>query len=633
MAFNGLFAKFPRVFWVVNTLELVERGAYYGMLAALPYHMVYNLHIRTELVGLLLSLLTPFLYILPIISGALAGKYGFRAVMVPAFLLIAAGYALAGTATTFELMLVSFMILGIGTGTFKPMTSGTIATTTSEGTRNLGYSIYYWMINVGSFLMPLTVAVAVPKEQYGLVFFISSGLMAANFALSFLFFRNPVEPDPKKSVSGVLAGAALVLRDYRFMILLVIYSGFWFMYAVNNAAITLFMVDFKVWDVAPAMVAVVNPITILAAGPFLGKLVEKFDSLHAMIGGMAIFTAGLMMMGIPGSWPFFVSGIVIFSVAEFIVHPTYISYVSKIAPKDKVPVYMGYSFIPALIGYSSGNFLVALLYTIFSEEAHRPKFFWAIIGSVGLFTIACLMLYSQYLGRKRAVEEAGAEEAPMPYPPPSEALAGTDRVAPSTVRSGKTNHPVWESKLTVAVALLVIPGLLFGGYSGGTDRYFRDGGTMQESSWSRFTLTTGLAGSSSGHSDENTDTTFEVEVPGSNMVNVTFTLKWTDEPDIRRLVRVYENQPDEFGLEVTAPNGTVEISSLVKNPPGAEGSVSVSVKLDPGKPGEDSNPGPFSVTVRCGTCGDLTNPYSATLYTDTGNDWELEISHTYYTRK
>jgi POT family proton-dependent oligopeptide transporter len=199
---NGTIRKFPRVFWVVSTLEMVERAAYYGMLAALPYHLVYNLHFPTTSVGIILSLLTPFLYILPIVSGALAGKYGFRTVLVPAFLVITVGYLIAGVSNTFYMMLGAFIILGLGTGSFKPMTSGTIATSTSESTRNLGYSIYYWMINVGSFLAPLAVAVAIPKESYQLVFFMSAALVAANFFIAFFFFKNPTRKKASRRCSG-----------------------------------------------------------------------------------------------------------------------------------------------------------------------------------------------------------------------------------------------------------------------------------------------------------------------------------------------------------------------------------------------------------------------------------------------
>jgi dipeptide/tripeptide permease len=644
MTLNDTIAKFPRIFWVVCTLEMVERGAYYGMLAALPYHLVYNLHFPTTSVGLILSLLTPFLYILPIVSGALAGKYGFRMVMVPAFLIITVGYSIAGVSNTFYMMLGAFIILGFGTGSFKPMTSGTIAASTSEGTRNFGYSIYYWMINVGSFLAPLAVAIAIPKESYQLVFFMSAALVAANFFVAFFFFKNPIVPDAGKSIADVLKGAVLVLQNRRFLLLMVIFAGFWFMYAVNNAAIVLYMVDFKVvpdWF-PPALVQVVNPITILAAGPLLGKLIEKYDSLHAMIAGMVIFICGILLMGLTTIAFLFIGGIVIFSIAEFIVYPTYLSYISKIAPRDKVAVYMGYGFIPAFIGYTSGNFLVALVYTIFSEEAHRPKFFWGLIGSVGLLTIACLMLYSQYLARQGVVEkastdakaEASTDGNAVPTMEPRDA---EDRAMPdvATAQAGRVlrKHPVWESQITVAVALLLIPGLLFGAYAGGTDRYFRGAETVDENPWSHYNLTVGEIISMDGNSVENTDSTSEVVVPADYLVDVTFTLKWTDEPDIRRLVRTYSNQPDEFGLEVGSDNGTVQTSQMVKNAHGAEGSVSVSFRLDPKRPGRDVSTGPFNVTVKCGVCGDLTNPVSATMYTDTGNAWTLEINYQYYSRK
>ena len=635
MALNDIIAKFPRLFWVVSTLEMVERAAYYGMLAALPYHLVYNLHFETTSVGLILSLLTPFLYILPIVSGALAGKYGFRPVMVPAFLLITVGYVMAGFVSSFYMMLAAFIILGIGTGTFKPMTSGTIATTTSEATRNLGYSIYYWMINVGSFLAPLLVAIAIPRESYQLVFFMSAGLVAANFFIAFLFFKNPISPDPGKSVMQVLSGALLILKDKRFMVLMVIYSGFWFMYAVNNAAVVLYMVDFKVvpdWF-PPAMVQIVNPITILVAGPLLGKLVEKYDSLHAMIAGMVIFIIGILLMGLTTISVIFISGIVIFSIAEFIVHPTYLSYISKIAPRDKVAVYMGYGFIPAFLGYTSGNFLVALAYTIFSEEAHRPKFFWSLIGSMGLLTIACLMLYSQYLGRQGIVERSSAGKEVVE--PPMGTLDEEDRALPDVVsaQSGTPlrKHPVWESQLTVAVALLVIPGLLFGAYAGGMDAYYRPNGGPNGNVWDDYVMANGTV-SFGGYSSENSQTPQQIEIAASNMLCITFTLSWTDEADSGSGLRALTNQPDEFGLSVAAPNGTTAESQMIANSHGAEGTVSVHMDMAPQRPRFDDN-GTFEVIVMCGQCGDQTSRLGFRTVADGGNAWTLEVHYGYFAKK
>jgi POT family proton-dependent oligopeptide transporter len=635
MALNDIIAKFPRLFWVVSTLEMVERAAYYGMLAALPYHLVYNLHFETTSVGLILSLLTPFLYILPIVSGALAGKYGFRPVMVPAFLLITVGYVMAGFVSSFYLMLAAFIILGIGTGTFKPMTSGTIATTTSEGTRNLGYSIYYWMINVGSFLAPLLVAIVIPKESYQLVFFMSAGLVAANFFIAFLFFKNPIEPDPKKSVIQVLKGAVQILRDKRFMVLMLIYSGFWFMYAVNNAAVVLYMVDFKVvpdWF-PPALVQTVNPITILIAGPLLGKLVEKYDSLHAMIGGMMLFIIGILVMGLTTVSVLLIAGIVIFSIAEFIVHPTYLSYISKIAPRDKVAVYMGYGFIPAFIGYSFGNFLVALAYTIFSEESHRPKFFWSLIGAVGLLTIACLMLYSQYLGRHGVIEKSSASK--LDIEAPIEATDEEDRAFPDVVSAQGSmplrKHPVLESQITVAVALLVIPGLLFGAYAGGTDMYYRPTVGTSGNSWDGYVIAN-TTSTISGESRQNSETPVQIGLNESNIMCATFTLSWTDEADQGSGLRALTNQPDEFGLSVTTSNGTTIESQMVANIQGQKGIVTLDVEMAPKKPQSSGNE-TFNVIVVCGDCGDQTSRFGFRDVADDGNFWTLQVGSQYYMKK
>jgi len=628
MDLKGSFNKFPRVFWVVNALELLERGAYYGMIAVLSYHIKYNLKMPVTTTGILLDILIPFLYILPIISGALAEKYGYRIALVPAFAIIAVGYAVAGLTTDFMSMAAGFVILGIGTGMFKPITSGTIAHSTSEETRNFGYSIYYWMINVGSFVVPLLIAFLIPKESYQYVFFIASGLVIVNFVLAILFFVNPMPPNPTKSVTEVLQGAALVFKDRRFMILLLIYSGFWFMYSMNNITIVLFMVDFKVvgdWF-SPAALNVVNPLAIIAVGLWLGTKMEKFDSLKCMVVGITIFTVGMFVMGITTNSTMFFMGIVIFSIGEFVTHPTYIAYVSKIAPKEKLPVYMGFGFLPTLIGYLTGNLGGAVLYSIFAEQAHRPKFFWAIICTVGLFTIALVLLYSQTLGKVRREEVAAKEAEKKSIKDGTELVTAADRAA-------APKHPFWDSKIPIIAMLLIIPGVLGGAYAGGTDPYYYVSGTVDTGiGWSKYNLSNG-AENLPGESTENTDTQEKLDIQDTNILNITFTLTWTDEPDMTRFGRTYTNQPDEFGLEVSGPEGKNGSAPPIANTHGQAGKVSVTLKYEPKKPQKANVTSSFNVTIICGNCGEFTPRVGVVGFTDTGNAWSLDVSYQYYARK
>jgi len=337
-------------------------------------------------------------------------------------------------------------------------------------------------------------------------------------------------------------------------------------------------------------------------------------------------------MGLTTISVIFISGIIIFSIAEFIVHPTYLSYISKIAPRDKVAVYMGYGFIPAFIGYTSGNFLVALFYTVFAEEAHRPKFFWSIIGTVGLLTIASLMLYSQYLARRGVVEKSSSERESENGQEP----AGMEERALPDVVSAQSGiplrkHPVWESRVTVAVALLFIPGLLFGAYGSGTDIFYRDFDNGSHTPWEGYNVSEGRI-TLTGYSNENTDTQEQVVFDDQNIISATFNLTWTDEPDQGNAITALVNQPDEFGLSMTAPNGTTVESNTNANIHGQKGLVSLTMDIEPKKPQTNGN-GTFEATVICANCGDLTGRFGVRSTADNGNAWTLEVNYAYYMKK
>ena len=86
------------------------------------------------------------------------------------------------------------------------------------------------------------------------------------------------------------------LQDKKFRTLLIIYSGFWFMYAVNHSFLPLYMNDFNrmpSWFTIQWL-AIINPGTIIVVGPGLGKFMEKYKSLNVMMVGIIIYCIGVL---------------------------------------------------------------------------------------------------------------------------------------------------------------------------------------------------------------------------------------------------------------------------------------------------------------------------------------------------
>ena len=74
---RNILASFPRTYWVVIVMEFFERSAFYGMMAMLADYFVQHVG-STEDYGLMRTVLFVILYIVPILSGALAEKVGYK---------------------------------------------------------------------------------------------------------------------------------------------------------------------------------------------------------------------------------------------------------------------------------------------------------------------------------------------------------------------------------------------------------------------------------------------------------------------------------------------------------------------------------------------------------------------------
>jgi proton-dependent oligopeptide transporter, POT family len=423
----GLLGSFPKVFWISNVMELFERAAYYGMNSVLAIYLSDSvskggLGFSEQSIGFLQGLIYAFTYIVPILGGALADRYGYRRMLLVAFSLLASGYFLTGNMSAYGTVFLSLLVMATGAGLFKPIISGAIARSTNEQNSGFGFGIYYWMINLGAFIAPLVVSY-VKGFAWKYVFF-ASALYCALMLLPTLFaFRDPPKPENTKKLGEVLTAAAMVLGDARFMLMIFIYSGFWILYFQNFGSVLWFLRDFV--DKAPVNaffaslgipvvfdaehVTVINAGTIILLQVFISRIVKDLKALPTMIGGLAIGAVGFICLCFASNAWIFILGIAIFSIGEMTAHPKYYSYVGLVAPADKKAVYMGYAFLYGVIGSLVGSTIGGVMYesmlkplvgnTGIGSELAR---FWMIFAILDVFAVVGLLLYNRYF----AVETA-----------------------------------------------------------------------------------------------------------------------------------------------------------------------------------------------------------------------------------
>jgi len=424
-------SKFQRNFWVAIVMEFFERGAYYGVLSVLSVYLVAGamdggLGFSRMQAGTIMGTIQPLLYFLPIIAGGIADRYGYRKILFFAFACITVGYALTGVFTNYGLVFTSLILMAIGAGFFKPVISGTIAKSTDETNSTLGFGIFYWSINLGAFLFPLFLIPNLKAMGYEYIFYMAACVGLILLLINTFFYKEPIslrDPDtPQKSVGETLLGILTVLKDFKFIIFILLYSGFWILYfqmygtvlwylrdymdmtPVNNAVNSLLglFVENPSWVFDTEHVTVVNAGVIICLQLFVSKIVAKTRPLPTMITGLALGTLGMLILSISSKPWVFITGLMVFTLGEMTTHPKFLSYIGMISPPDKKALYMGYSFLYGVIGSSIGSFLGSALYVKFVDEMGRPGQLWALLSIIGIVSIIGLLIYNRIVVKSKA---------------------------------------------------------------------------------------------------------------------------------------------------------------------------------------------------------------------------------------
>jgi dipeptide/tripeptide permease len=423
-------SRFPTAFWLANAMELFERGAYYGLNSVLAVYLASSLAdgglgFGEQAIGFLQGIVYAATYIVPILGGALADRYGYRRMLLVAFSLLAGGYFAAGYMSSYALVFLSLLIMAMGSGLFKPIISGTIARTTDASNSALGFGIYYWTINLGAFVAPLIVSVL--KGFSWQYVFVASALYTGLMLLPAAFlFRDPPRPESTKTLKEVIQGATEVLADGRFMLMVIVYSAFWVLFFQTFGSVLWYLRDFA--DAGPVSALVngvlgriglprvfvfdIEHITVVNAGTIIllqipvSRLLRDSKALPTMVGGMVLGAIGFLILASSLSPWILILGVAVFSIGELTAHPKYYSFIGQVAPADRKAVYMGYAFLYGVFGSLLGSSLGGFLYEQMmkpvigtAEAAATARTFWLMFAVLDMVAAACLVLFVRLFGQ------------------------------------------------------------------------------------------------------------------------------------------------------------------------------------------------------------------------------------------
>lgn len=216
---------FGRAFYLANGMEIFERLAWYGFFSLSSLYLTSpvsqgGLGFSDQDRGYIQGMIPFLLYLLPVLTGALADRYGYRRMFLCSFALMAPGYFLLGQVHSFWAFFAVFLLVATGAACFKPVVVGTVGRCSNDSNRGLAFGVFYTMVNIGGFLGPL-LAGYLRAISWDLVFLLSSCWILVNVLPALLWYREPAAagPDDRRTLRQVLADMQLVLGNGRLALL------------------------------------------------------------------------------------------------------------------------------------------------------------------------------------------------------------------------------------------------------------------------------------------------------------------------------------------------------------------------------------------------------------------------------
>lgn len=634
-------SKFPKVFWVVQIFEMMERGAYYTMVPILAYHVVFNVGAPVWLGGLIFAFMYPFQYGLPIFSGALAEKVGYRKQMIFAFSFLTVAYFFLFLAYNTITIILAVMAVGIGIGSYKPLVSATVAKCTQSEDRNLAYGIYYWVVNLAASVFPIIFVIVmwaglITESTYNIVFLVGGVMVSVNVFVALFIFKEVPRSGKVKTVGDAVNNIKLALSDRKFLVMVVLIGGFWAQYATMLFAIQIIGFGYHWFPafITAMVLGIPNPLTIILLGPFISKFIEKIESMRVVLGGLMVYIVGLVILGFSlENWSMVIVGIIICSIGEFMVAPGYLAFISKLAPKDNVSAYIGCNFISYMIGLLGGSIVFGYIVAYIGVYLGMPYFFYGILITFALLLFFAFIIYYRTWGQdviERARRIRELEEGP------EKAAIAEDYTEPIMFR-------IFDRKSIVVVPLLLIPLVLFASFGMGTYEYIGPEEEPEEVPFDPddYDRMIGPSFDFSGTLQEGESTTESITIlagedelldEGELLKSISFELTWEDEADYQPALQPWPNQPDEFMLDVSQEGNYTESESGA-NTQGGQGQIRVTIDFVHDFIDSRNGTGQWEIEITLTFAGDHEHPTLPLTEADDSNSYALEVTTEIYTPK
>ncbi|UCC18155.1 MAG: MFS transporter [Promethearchaeota archaeon] len=356
--FKNLYKEYPNAFKVLTFATFID------MLGSFLLYPFYSLYITSRFgvgmieVGYLLSINSVGHLIGGMIGGALADKYGRRAMILLGLIVSGIGSIMLGLVDNLYVFYILAAFLGLIGSFGGPARQAMVADLLPKEKQAEGFGILRVAFNLSAVIGPL-LGGFIASQSYMLLFILDalSSIITAVIVYYVIPETKPQkqEHEPEETVMKTLVGYKEVLKDWKFLLFISVSAITVLVYTQMNSTLAVFLRDYHGFpEQGFGLLLSMNAVMVVFFQLWITRKISKYSPMKIMAFGTIFLMIGFGMYGfITEPYLFFIA-MGILTVGEMIVYPTGQSSAASFASEDKRGRYMAvYSFqwmIPNMFG-------------------------------------------------------------------------------------------------------------------------------------------------------------------------------------------------------------------------------------------------------------------------------------------
>ncbi|BAB59399.1 multidrug resistance protein [Thermoplasma volcanium GSS1] len=375
-----------RTLWGVSTAAAV-RSIGYG--ATWPFMAVYfneYLHLSLIFVGFIFTLNAALSIVFSLFAGYLSDVIGRKWTLISGSVAGFILYALLALLVYRAVLIASalFVMTAFSGSLVYPSANAIVSDVTTEKNREMGYTVYRIMANLGWAVGPL-ISSFIFRYGFEFIFLFVAVANLLSTIVSLLYVKRNVRYREAKR-NFFVVDYRLYLFSIPVFLLIMVSSQF-------SVTLPIFVVEdlHIVVSNLGYFYAVNGTVVVIGQYP-ISKLMSRYPDIYALVFGAIFYSIGYLMVSFSRNLPSLIIDMIIITIGENLTSPNINTVVSKIAPKESVGQFMGFiGMVNQLARAAAPSVGTLILYSL----GQRPGLVWPVID---IFGISAAILFFSFRG-------------------------------------------------------------------------------------------------------------------------------------------------------------------------------------------------------------------------------------------